>query len=331
MGNTRGMMAGLGQALSTVGTIGLNDQFERDKEARLEKIRLDAEARAETRGLAAEGRQRQYAGEDRAMRNEDAIAAEGRAAEQAGKDRAAEQANRLEVLQKTHNLTKAEMAEKVRLEKEAAASTPNYQTKTIEMPDGTKKVYAVDSRGLGDPYRIDPETETLIPMSVADGPVAARLPTEYADEAKRIAISQVDEMDSFLASNEDKDRLRALGGREAAIVALTNTNIPSVVRAAGRNPADFGYTEGQGLLTKAAQPPVPPPQSGKPIGVAGATAGNKAPSAAPVTSSPIPGVSAGVYEEAVRRLRANGKPTDPATVQKYLDHFKGNQNGGSQR
>lgn len=285
MGNTRGMLSGFGQALSTVGTIGLNDQFERDKEARLEKIRLDAEARAETRGLAAEGRERGYAAEDRKARNEDTVAAEGRAAEQAGKDRAAEQANRLEVLQKTHNLTKAEMAEKVRLEKEAAKGQKFVQT---VIPGTDQKAGGVLFTNQEDPsksYYMDGNDMQMKPVGASADAAKPQIPQDALDEAGRLALSEVDRMDSMFASSADKARLKALGGREVAIATLKNQYVGTTLRNGGYNPADFGYTEEPGLLTKAEQGPKPAPAGGRPLVVAGAkpaAAGNKAPPAAPV-------------------------------------------------
>ncbi len=285
MGNTRGMLSGLGQALSTVGTIGLNEQFERDKEARLEKIRLDAEARAETRGLAAEGRERQYAGEDRAMRNEDAIAAEGRAAEQAGKDRAAQHANRLDELRTASRLTKEEHAEKLRLEKEAAKGQKFVQK---EIPGTDEKAGGVLFTNQEDPsksFYFDGNDMQVKPVGASADVAKPQIPQDILDNAGRIARDQVDEMDSMWAGKEDKDRLRALGGREAAIATLTNEHIGTSLRNGGYNPADFGYTEAPGLLTKAEQGPKSPPAGGRPMDVGGAkppAAGNKAPPAAPV-------------------------------------------------
>lgn len=312
MGNTRGMLSGLGQALSTVGTIGLNDQFERDKEARLEKIRLDAEARAETRGLAAEGRQRQYAGEDRAMRNEDAIAAEGRAAEQAGKDRAAQHTNRLEELRTASKLTKAEMAEKVRLEKEAAKGQKYVQT---VIPGTNEKAGSVLFTNQQDPsksYVLDGSDMQMKPVGVSADVAKPQIPSDILDEAARLAMSEVDRMDSMFASSADKARLKELGGREVAISTLKNQHIGAALRNGGYNPADFGYTEGQGLLTKAAQPPVPPPQSGRPLetGSARAVPGNKTPSTAPVASSNasgLPPAAAARLREGTNTAFANGQ------------------------
>lgn len=307
MGNYRGMMAGLGEAMSTVGKMGLADSIDQQKEARLEKIRQASELRSEERALASEGR-----AEDRA------VAAEGRAAAQAAKDRIADHELRLQELGYKSKLDRAEAAEKARLEKEVEALKSRYKVittdGTFDQPGG---VFIYNENNPNDISKVDPSSNQVIPVGSRTEPAKPAIPAEVQALARKMAERDVDSRTSMLGL--DSTELADVGGdRETAISVFTNRNLAGALRAYNYNPSDYGVSGG--LISDVNNAPPAP-------------TGNKVPPAQSVDSSPIPGVPAAIYSDAKRKLESKGLQATPETIRRYIEYYsqKGQSNGGVQR
>lgn len=325
MANERGMWAGAGNALSELGKIGIGDEIGKRKEARLEKLQKESEYRAEERQLASEGR-----AEGRTL------AAEGRAGERAEREGAARAAAEREAEKRKHGYSMAEIrakAEEDRKNKEFEKSLGQGDSKfKVVSTEGSSlepgSTYVYNENNPAEMFVVDPKTQKLLPVSTSQQPALPPIPVEIESAAREAAKKKVSDVTSVF--KPDEVTLKDYGGsRDVAIDTLARKEMPRLLRAKGLDPAEYGFKEEEaGLVTQARQPirknmsaPVVLPD------------GNRVTRTKPVTSSQIPGVPAEVYNNAVQRLKAAGKPTDPATVQAYIEYFRsrGEGNGGGQR
>lgn len=233
MVNKRGMLAGLGEGLSLVGKMGLADSFEKEKEARLQKIAAEAEGRAESRTIASEARRDTRSDVERGQKVEDDVAGEARR------------------LASEKELVRVKAEQERQLKKEERDAEPNISTIAVPASDTSSGgILSVDKTGKTPSQWFDPATKTWSPANQVEAGPAPAIPEDAQALAQSLAKAKVAGKATWGLDSTD---FAAFGGsRKSAEAVYLKEAMPDALKQLGYDPAAYGIISAADNVPKAA-------------------------------------------------------------------------------